>query len=396
MRAQRAGVGLAAAGTVALVAGWAGVMARQDAAAGIAIDGDDLAGVVTSVKGPEAGVWVIAETADLPTGFRKTVVTDDQGRYLVPDLPSASYAVWVRGYGLVDSPRVAARPGQRLNLTAVVAPDARAAAQYYPGNYWFSLLEIPGEDQFPGTGPDGNGIPENIRTQAQYVGTVKGGCSACHVTGPKATRELPEALGTFDSSLAAWERRTRSGQFGGGMGNSFRRLGPWAMRSFANWTDRIAGGAVPPQPPRPSGIERNFVFSSWDWASEFSFIHDIVATDKRNPTVNAYGPVWGADRHNAPDVSMVDPVKHTASRPVVVPIADKENTPFSTVQSVAEPSPYWGDQIIWSNRASTHNPMVDHKARLWLTATVRPRKNPSFCTDGALHPSAKLYPIEES
>jgi hypothetical protein len=61
----------------------------------VAVDADDIAGVVTGSKGPEAGVWVIAETTDLPTRLIKSVVTDDQGRYLVPDLPKASYNVWV-------------------------------------------------------------------------------------------------------------------------------------------------------------------------------------------------------------------------------------------------------------------------------------------------------------
>src|SRR5215467_14124262 len=91
---------------------------------------DDIAGVVTSSKGPEAGVWVIAETTGLPTKFAKIVVTDDRGRYLLPGLPKASYSVWVRGYGLVDSPKVQSGVGKALNLKAVIAPDARAAAEY--------------------------------------------------------------------------------------------------------------------------------------------------------------------------------------------------------------------------------------------------------------------------
>src|SRR6201995_5379182 len=59
-----------------------------------------MGGVVMGPKGPEAGVWVIAETNDLPTKYVKIVVTDDQGRYVIPDLPKATYDVWVRGYGL--------------------------------------------------------------------------------------------------------------------------------------------------------------------------------------------------------------------------------------------------------------------------------------------------------
>src|SRR5437016_7633183 len=101
----------------------------------VAIDADDIGGVVTGPHGPEAGVWVIAETRDLPTRFAKMVVTDELGRYVLPELPPASYRVWVRGYGLVDSPKVAGAPGQRLDLTAAVAPNLAAAAQYYPAIY---------------------------------------------------------------------------------------------------------------------------------------------------------------------------------------------------------------------------------------------------------------------
>src|SRR5262245_62647100 len=90
----------------------------------VSVGTNDIGGLVTSAKGPEVGVWVIAETTELPTKFARIVVTDDRGRYVIPDLPTASYQVFVRGYGLVDSPRQTAKPGQQLNLTATVAPDA--------------------------------------------------------------------------------------------------------------------------------------------------------------------------------------------------------------------------------------------------------------------------------
>src|SRR6266568_9177482 len=116
----------------------------------------DIAGVVTGPNGPEAGVWVIAETHDLPTKFVRIVVTDDRGRYVIPDLPQATYTVWVRGYGLVDSPQVLAVPGKPLNLTAVPAPNPRAAAQFYPAGYWFSLMRVPAPSEFvANTGADG-------------------------------------------------------------------------------------------------------------------------------------------------------------------------------------------------------------------------------------------------
>src|ERR1700694_1321332 len=108
----------------------------------------DIGGTVTSPSGPEAGVWVIAETHDLPTRFAKKVVTDDQGRYMVPDLPMAKYTVWVRGYGLADSAKVDAEPGKELNLKAVPASSDAEAAKVYPAISWYSMLKIPSADQF--------------------------------------------------------------------------------------------------------------------------------------------------------------------------------------------------------------------------------------------------------
>src|SRR5574341_2165632 len=146
-------IGLVALAVAAVIAACAAQMTRAPTAiAEVRIDNDDIGGVVTSSKGPEAGVWVIAETHDLPTRFTKMVVTDDAGRYVIPDLPKANYSVWVRGYGLVDSPKAQSAPGRQLNLTAVPAPTARAAAEYYPASYWYSLARPPAKSEFPGTG----------------------------------------------------------------------------------------------------------------------------------------------------------------------------------------------------------------------------------------------------
>src|SRR5262245_4912948 len=179
----------------------------------VRIDNDDIGGVVTSTEGPEAGVWVIAETTDLPTKFAKIVVTDDQGRYVLPDLPKANYSLWVRGYGLVDSPKVKAAPGKIVNLKAVVAATPAAAAQYYPAIYWYSMLKIPDKSEFPGTGEKGNGMPTNLQSQGQWLSGIKTlGCISCHELGNKATRTIPKELGHFNSSLEAWQRRVLSGQ----------------------------------------------------------------------------------------------------------------------------------------------------------------------------------------
>jgi hypothetical protein len=195
-------------------------------------------GVVTGPDGPEAGVWVIAETEELPTKFARIVVTDDRGRYLIPELPDARYTVWVRGYGLMDSRAIEGRPGTVLDLEATPAPDPATAARYYPAAYWFSLLEVPPASAFPGTGPDGNGISESVEAQADWLRTVKSGsCLACHQLGNEATREIPDALGEFDSHEAAWDRRVKSGQAGAWMSGGLDRLGREAsLAMFGDWT----------------------------------------------------------------------------------------------------------------------------------------------------------------
>jgi len=364
----------------------------QVATGPVAVDNDDIGGVVTSPRGPEAGVWVIAETTDLPTKFNRTVVTDDQGRYVVPDLPKANYNVWVRGYGLVDSQKVQAAPGKILNLTAVVAPNARAAADYYPAAYWYSLARVPDKSEFPGTGPEGNGISPTMKTQADWVRMMKtGACTTCHQVGTKGTREIPRALGTFDSSVAAWDRRVQSGQAGGQMSNGITQMGRRrALAMFADWTDRIAAGEVPSAPPRPQGVERNVVITQWDWADPKAYLHDVVSTDRRNPRVNGNGLMYGSLELSADYLPVLDPVRHTASQ-VKLTVRDPNTPPTSAV--MPHSSPYWGEEAIWTSKNNVHNPMMDEKGRVWITSAVRPPANPDYCKAGSSHPSAKLFPI---
>ncbi len=247
--------GIAVAALATFAAAMPGrLAAQQTASQAVQIGGSDLGGVVTSAKGPEAGVWVIAETTDFPTKFAKMVVTDDRGRYLIPDLPKAKYSVWVRGYGLVDSAKVPAEPGKTVDLTATPAPSPAAAAEYYPAVYWYSMLEIPDKSLFPGTGA--NGMSVALKSQGQWLDIVKtDGCFTCHQLGDKATRTLSPELGKFESSADAWERRIQSGQAGTNMTANIGKLDTQrALKLFGEWTDRVAAGELPKaQPPRPQG-----------------------------------------------------------------------------------------------------------------------------------------------
>ena len=264
-----------------------------------------ITGVVESAEGPEAGVWVIAETAELKTPFIKIVVTDDDGRFVLPELPEATYNVWVRGYGLTDSIPIEGRPGDRdVQLRAVLAETPAEAAKVYPPNYWYSMFEPPAADQFPGTGPTGNGISPQMLTQKQWMNNLKSACNFCHQLGTEITRQLDhmDHLG-FETPEEAWEYRTRLGVRGGNMQAAFLAFGrESAMQVFADWTTRIEDGELPPVPERPQGIERNVVLTLWDWGVADSFMHDEISTDKNDPTVNGYGPdlrgvfgTWQAD-----------------------------------------------------------------------------------------------------
>jgi hypothetical protein len=374
------------------------VEVRAQAPDAVKIDDDDIGGVVTGPNGPEAGVWVIAETRELPTRFARMVVTDDQGRYVVPDLPKVKYRVWVRGYGLVDSPKVETEPGKPLNLTAVVAPSEAAAAQYYPAIYWYSMLKIPGPDQFGGKGD----IPDNVKL-TDWLNLIKSnGCIGCHQLGGSATRTIPKAFGDLKTGADAWSRRTQSGQAGELMVNILAgQLGGVPYKYFGDWTDRVAAGELPAvKPQRPSGRERDIVVTTWDYGEEKHYIHDEIATDKRNPTVNAYGLIFGSPEFSTDNLPIVDPMKSAATT-FHAPVRDKD-MPYSLGPGYAAelkplaPSAYWGNEQIWDNHINNHNSMFDAKGRLWLAAAVRGVKDPDFCGKNSDLGSANVFPLSTS
>ena len=389
---------------ISLVALGAGVVAllvatsrAQQPAGDVAIDPDDIGGVVTGPSGPEAGVWVIAETRELPVRYIKSVVTDDRGRFVVPDLPPATYTVWARGYGLVDSDKATVKPGQRLAIAAKVAPDDAAAAHYYPAIYWYAMLKIPAADQFGGK----SSIPARL-SQNQWIAAMKNtGCIGCHQLGQLSTRTIPSALGTFASGADAWKRRVQSGQSGQQMLNQLNNLGDLSFASFGDWTDRIAKGELPSaKPQRPQGVERNIVVTLRDWMTEKHYLHDLIASDRRHPTVNAYGPVYGSPEYSSDLLPILDPVKNVATT-FKGPVRDPEmplnlGPGHAAALDPVQPSPYWGSERIWETRVNNHNSMFGRDGRLWLAASVRGNDNPAWCRAGSDHPSAKAFPMDRA
>ncbi|MEO7598795.1 MAG: carboxypeptidase regulatory-like domain-containing protein, partial [Opitutus sp.] len=263
---------------------------------------------------------------------------------------------------------------------------------YYPAGYWFSLLHVPGKEEFPGTGD--NGIAPAMKNQAQFLRVIKsGGCMACHALGTIGTREFTPSLRALHST-EAWQRRILSGQAGANMVSTLAQVGPArALKMFADWTDRIAGGEVPTAPRRPQGIERNIVITQWDWADPKAYLHDLVTTDRRNPTVNANGLIYGALELSADYLPVLDPVNHKTSR---VPLTVRDPATPATSPEMPAPSQYWGNEPVWTSKANVHNPMFDAQGRVWITAAVRPPANPPEFQAGSANPSARLFPLERS
>ncbi|HEX5279287.1 MAG TPA: carboxypeptidase-like regulatory domain-containing protein [Micropepsaceae bacterium] len=361
------------------------------------IGAEDIGGVVTSATGPEAGVWVIAETKDLPTRYVKIVVTDDLGRFVIPGLPRANYDVWVRGYGLVDSPKTKIQPGKTIELKSIAAPSRAAAAQYYPAQYWYSMLKVPAAKLFPGTGPSGNGMSQQMQDQGMWLRNLKtDGCNSCHQLGDVATRTIPPALGHFNTGAEAWERRLQSGQASSNMMAAVGRFDTQrALTLFADWTDRVAKGELPrSDPPRPAGIERNVVVTEWDWNTPQTYVHDEIATDRRNPGVNAHGIIYGSTDWSSDSIPWLDPVDNKSGT-LKTEWRDPK-TPTTKTNPIYGGSAYWGTEPIWDSHTVVHNPMYDDNGRLWLTARIRPQADPAFCKPGSNNPYANIYPLTRS
>ena len=361
-----------------------------------------ITGVVQGEKGPEAGVWVIAETKDLQTNMIKTVATDDQGRFMLPELPAVSYKVWVRGYGLVDSKPVDLKPAAaQVTLKVTSAKTPQEAAKVYPGDYWLSMMAPPPKSLFPGTGPEGNGIGTRMLTQDNWINTLKSGCNFCHQLGNPLTRDVTHVFAAkpeLKTHAEAWEWRLGTGVRGTNMYSLLGQMGKDpTLKALSDWTMAVANGAVPPTPPRPTGIERNIVSTQWDVGDDHSFMHDQVSTDKNHPDLNGGGPNYAVNAGHGQLVVLDQADNNTYA--IDIPTRETKDKVPSRFPSPNRPSMFWGNEHLWSNPpydpADPHNPMLDSKGRVWMTSKIRGNIEPAWCNDGN-NKYSEWYPLRNS
>jgi hypothetical protein len=361
-----------------------------------------ITGVVQGEKGPEAGVWVIAETKDFQTPMVKIVVTNDAGKFMLPELPAANYKVWVRGYGLVDSTPIEMKPATTaVTLKVASAKTPQEAAKVYPGDYWLSMMAPPAKNLFPGTGPSGNGIGLGMIDQDHWINSLKSGCNFCHQLGNALTRDVNHVFAAkpeLKTHTEAWEWRLGVGVRGTNMYSLLGQMGKDpTLKALSDWTERIAAGEVPPAPPRPTGVERNIVATLWDVGDDHSFMHDQISTDKNHPNVNAGGPNYAVNAGHGQLVVLDQDDNSTYS--LDIPEREPKDKVPSRFPSPNRPSMFWGNEHLWSNPpynpADPHNPMIDSKGRVWMTSKIRGNTDPSWCNDGS-NKYSDWFPLQSS
>ena len=161
------------------------------------------------------------------------------------------------------------------------------------------------------------------------------------------------------------------------------------LKALADWTDRIQAGELPSRsPPRPVGIERNLVVTVRDWLDPKHYLHDLTTTDRRNPTVNAYGPIYGDTELSSNAQPVLDPVNNTKT--TIQPPFSPDTPSSALANQVVNPSPYWGMEQTWDSKVNAHTSVMDQDGRVYWAAQNRaPNDIPDYCKKGS---SAALGP----
>ena len=238
--------------------------------------------------------------------------------------------------------------------------------------------------------------------QDHWINRLKSGCNFCHQLGNALTRDVKHVFAAkpdlAKTHQDAWEWRLGVGVRGTNMYGTLTGMGKTeTVKALADWTEAIEKGAVPPAPPRPSGIERNIVSTQWDVGDDHSFMHDQISTDKYHPTVNGGGPNYAVNAGHGQLVILDQADNSTYS--IDIPTRETKDKVPSRFPAPNRPSFFWGNEHLWSNPpydpADPHNPMIDSKGRVWLTSKIRGNTAPAWCSDPS-NKYAEWYPMRNS
>jgi hypothetical protein len=139
-----------------------------------------------------------------------------------------------------------------------------------------------------------------------------------------------------------------------------------------------------------AGPRWNVVLTLWDYGTDRAFVHDIIASNKRNPTQNAYGPISGPD-WSAGALAVLDPTEHRKSMiPVPMKVeADRAKLRTWSPQQNEAPSPFWGDELVWDDPVNPNQPHMDRQGRVWFNSNQR-ADQPEWCKTGSTNALREL------
>ena len=295
------------------------------------------------------------------------------------------------------------KPAHRaVTLTATPAKTPQEAAKVYPGNYWLSLLEPPAGQRVPRhRTAQGNGLGPSMLTQNHWINSLKSDCNFCHQLGNQLTRSVDHVLKAkpeLKTHAEAWEWRLGTGVRGTSMYGVLNNQGKArSLKAYADWTERIAKGEVPPAPPRPKGIERNLVVDAVGRGRR-SLVHARRGLDRQEPPDGERRRA--ASMRCRPATASWSCSIRTRTRPTrwTFRRARRSEKVPSRFPAPNRPSLHWGNEHLWANPpynpADPHNPMLDSKGRVWMTSKIRSNQDPAWCND-ATNKFADWFPLQQ-
>jgi hypothetical protein len=178
-----------------------------------------------------------------------------------------------------------------------------------------------------------------------------------------------------------------------------RQLGGAPFKYFGDWTDRIAKGELPKQSRAAAGRRaqhRRHAPGTGD--NDKQYLHDLIASDRRNPTVNAYGPLYGSPEHSDRHMPILDPKTNTATNfkcrcAIRMPLALGPGQ--RRARSSLQPSAYWGERTSGTARPTTTTRCSTEGPRLARGDGARP-DNPAFCKKGSTIRRRRSFPLERA
>ena len=196
----------------------------------------------------------------------------------------------------------------------------------------------------------------------------------------------------FKSGEEAWMRRIQSGQAGEHDDQPARRpVGRRAVQIFRRMDRSHRQGRTAQGRSRRGRKASNATWSitSWEWSTPDKYLHDLISSDRRHPTVNANGPLFGSPEYSTDNMPILDPEDQQG---VVLQDAGARCRHADSRSDPATPAPSsrWQTSAYWGSQAALGHARQQPQLHV---RRQRPRvARPRACADRTTRPSARRAP----